>query len=140
MGEVVIEDLTFDVNDGAASEEKVGGTYNITLKNRGKLYADGWCTICLPFTITKKNFEAKIGPDTKLRGLASIQGTSFIFDKVDDKTLHAGVPYLIMIDTPNTTETTVNLDDFTFENTKLETKEGASVSPKEGYAFVGILF
>ncbi len=139
MGEVVIEDLEFDVNDGAASAKKVGGTYNITLKNRGKLYADGWCTICLPFTITKKNFEAKIGPDTKLRGLASIQGTSFNFDKVDDKTLHAGVPYLIMIDTPNTTETTVNLDDFTFENTKLETAEGTSVSPKDGYAFVGIL-
>ena len=137
-----VEELSIDMSatDNATTlSDKVGGTYNITLANRGDLYADGWCTICLPFTITKKNFEAKIGYDTKLRGLASIQGTSFNFDKVDDKTLHAGVPYLIMIDTPNTTETTVNLDDFTFENTKLETSEGTRVSPKAGYAFVGIL-
>lgn len=139
IGEVVIDDLAFNVNDGAASAEKVGGTYNIQLKNRGLLYADGWCTICLPFTITKKNFEAKIGYDTKLRELASMQGSSFDFEKPADKSLKAGVPYLIMIDTPAAPETTVNLDNFTFESTKLEAAEGTSVSPKEGYAFVGIL-
>ena len=138
LGEVVIEDLEFNVNNGAASAEKVGGTYNIRLANRGNLYADGWCTICLPFTITKKNFEAKIGYDTKLRGLASMQGTIFNFDKVDDKTLHAGVPYLIMIDNTDTS-ITKDLGEVTFENTTLETTVGTSVSPKEGYAFVGIL-
>jgi len=139
FGETVTEDLEFDVNNGSASAEKVGGTYNITLQNRGKLYADGWCTICLPFTITKKDFEAAIGYETKLRELASIQGSSFNFGKVADKTMHAGVPYLIMIDTPSAPETTVSLDGITFENTKLEATSGTSVSPKEGYAFVGIL-
>ena len=129
------------MNNGSASTEKVGGTYNIQLKNRGLLYADGWCTICLPFTITKKNFEAAIGYKTKLRELASIQGSSFKFDKLADtnKTMEAGVPYLIMIDTPSAPETTVSLDGITFENTKLEAYKGTSVSPKEGYAFVGIL-
>ena len=139
LGEVVIEDLVFDVNNGSASAEKVGGTYNITLANRGNLYADGWCTICLPFTITKKNFQAAIGYKTKLRELASIQGSSFNFGEVADKTLKAGVPYLIMIDTPSAPKTTVSLDGITFENTKLEAYKGTSVSPKTGYAFVGIL-
>lgn len=139
LGEVVIEDLVFDVNNGSVSADKLNGTYNIQLKNRGKLYADGWCTICLPFTITKKDFEAAIGYETKLRELSSIKGTSFEFGKVADKTMHAGVPYLIMIDTPSAPETTVSLDGITFSNTKLEATEGTSVSPKEGYAFVGIL-
>ena len=139
LGEVVIENLEFDVNKGSASAEKVGGTYNIQLKNRGLLYADGWCTICLPFTIKKENFEAKIGYDTKLRELARMQGSSFDFEKPADKSLKAGVPYLIMIDTPAAPETTVNLDNFTFESTKLEAAEGTSVSPKTGYAFVGLL-
>lgn len=139
LGEVVIEDLVFDVNNGSASAEKVGGTYNIKLKNRGLLYADGWCTICLPFTITKKNFETAIGYKTKLRELANIQGSSFDFEKPADKSLKAGVPYLIMIDTPSAPETTVSLDGITFESTKLEAAEGTSVSPKTGYTFVGIL-
>lgn len=138
LGEVVIEDLEFDVNNGLASAEKVGGTYNIQLKNRGKLFADGWCTICLPFTITKKNFEAAIGYDTKLRELSSIEGSSFNFDKIADKTMKAGVPYLIMIDNTDTS-ITKDLGTVVFNNTKLEATEGTSVSPKEGYAFVGIL-
>lgn len=138
MGEVVIEDLTFDVNDGAASDEKVGGTYNITLANRGYLYADGWCTICLPFTITKADFETAIGFDTKLRELSAINGSSFEFGKVADKTMKAGQPYLIMIDNTDTS-ITKDLGTVTFNNVKLETTKGASVSPKEGYAFVGIL-
>ena len=138
MGEVVIEDLTFDVNDGAASDEKVGGTYNITLANRGNLYADGWCTICLPFTITKNDFEGKIGYETKLRELSAINGSSFEFGKVADKTMKAGQPYLIMIDNTDTS-ITKDLGTVTFNNVKLETTKGASVSPKEGYAFVGIL-
>ena len=141
LGEVVIENLEFDVNNGSASADKVGGTYNITLANRGNLYADGWCTICLPFTITKKNFEVAIGYETKLRELSSIQGSSFNFDKLADanKTMEAGVPYLIMIDTPSAPETTVSLDGITFENTKLEAYKGTSVSRQEGFAFVGIL-
>ena len=117
------------------------GTNEAAIANRGNLYADGWCTITLPFTITKKNFEAAIGLgyETKLRELSSIKGTSFEFGKVADKTMHAGVPYLIMIDTPSAPETTVSLDGITFENTKLEATEGTSVSPQEGFAFVGIL-
>lgn len=138
IGEVVIDDLAFNVNDGAASAEKVGGTYNIQLKNRGLLYADGWCTICLPFTITKKDFEAAIDYETKLRELSSIKGTSFEFGKVADKTMHAGVPYLIMIDNPNTS-ITLDLETIVFKNTQLEATEGTSVSRKTGYAFVGIL-
>lgn len=138
LGEVVIENLEFDVNNGSALAEKVGGTYNITLANRGNLYADGWCTICLPFTITKKNFETVIGYDTKLRELASIQGSSFNFGNVADKTLKAGVPYLIMIDNTDT-NITKDLGTVTFNNTKLEAYEGTIVSPKTGYAFVGIL-
>ena len=136
MGEVVIEDLTFDVNDGAASADKVGGTYNITLANRGNLYADGWCTICLPFTITKKDFEGKIGK-TKLRELARINGSSFEFDKVADNIMKAGQPYLIMIDNTDTS-ITKDLGEVTFNNVKLETAKGTSVS-QDGYAFVGIL-
>ena len=137
-----VAELSIDMtatDNATTMNDKVGGTYNIKLKNRGLLYADGWCTICLPFTITKKNFEAKIGYDTKLRELARMQGSSFDFEKPADKSLKAGVPYLIMIDTPAAPETTVNLDNFTFECTKLEAAEGTSVSPKEGYAFVGIL-
>lgn len=141
--EVAKLSIDMTATDNATTmKDKLGGTYNITLANRGNLYADGWCTICLPFTITKKNFEAAIGDyETKLRELASIQGSSFNFDKLADtnKTMEAGVPYLIMIDTPSAPETTVSLDGITFENTKLEATEGTSVSPKEGYAFVGIL-
>ena len=118
--------------------DKLGGTYNITLANRGNLYADGWCTICLPFTITKKDFEGNIGYDTKLRELSAINGTSFEFGKVDDKTMKAGVPYLIMIDNTDTS-ITKDLGSVSFSNIKLEAIEGTSVSHKEGYAFVGIL-
>jgi hypothetical protein len=138
MGEVVIEDLVFDVNNGSVSADKLNGTYNIQLKNRGLLYADGWCTITLPFTITKKNFEAAIGYETKLRELSSIKGTSFEFGKVADKTMHAGVPYLIMIDNTDTS-ITKDLGTVVFNNTKMEATEGTRVSPKEDYAFVGIL-
>ena len=136
-----IAELSIDMNatDNATTlNDKVGGTYNITLANRGNLYADGWCTICLPFTITKKDFEGKIGYDTKLRELSAINGTSFEFGKVDDKTMKAGVPYLIMIDNTDTS-ITKDLGTVIFTNTKLETAEGTSVSPKDGYAFVGIL-
>ena len=52
--------------------------------------------------------------------------------------MHAGVPYLIMIDNTDTS-ITKDLGTVTFNNVKLETTKGASVSPKEGYAFVGIL-
>jgi len=136
-----VAELSIDMtatDNATTMNDKLGGTYNITLANRGNLYADGWCTICLPFTITKKNFETAIGYDTKLRELANIQGSSFEFGKVDDKTLKAGVPYLIMIDN-NDTRITKDLGTVTFSNTKLETTEGTSISPKEGYAFVGIL-
>lgn len=138
-----VAELSIDMtatDNATTMNDKVGGTYNIQLKNRGKLYADGWCTICLPFTITKKNFEAAIGYKTKLRELASIQGSSFKFDKLADtnKTMEAGVPYLIMIDNTDT-NITKDLGSVTFNNTKLEATEGTSVSPKTGYAFVGIL-
>ncbi|MBO5624888.1 MAG: hypothetical protein J5953_03745, partial [Prevotella sp.] len=136
-----VAELSIDMtatDNATTMNDKLGGTYNITLANRGNLYADGWCTICLPFTITKKNFEAAIGYETKLCELASIQGSSFNFGKVADKTLKAGVPYLIMIDN-NDTRITKDLGTVTFSNTKLEATEGTSVSPKTGYAFVGIL-
>ena len=139
--EVAKLSIDMTATDNATTmKDKLGGTYNITLANRGNLYADGWCTICLPFTITKKNFEAAIGYKTKLRELASIQGSSFKFDKLADtnKTMEAGVPYLIMIDNTDT-NITKDLGSVTFNNTKLEATEGTSVSPKEGYAFVGIL-
>lgn len=139
--EVAKLSIDMTATDNATTmKDKLGGTYNITLANRGNLYADGWCTICLPFTITKKNFEAAIGYKTKLRELASIQGSSFKFDKLADtnKTMEAGMPYLIMIDNTDT-NITKDLGSVTFNNTKLEAYEGTSVSPKEGYAFVGIL-
>lgn len=136
-----VAELSIDMtatDNATTMNDKLGGTYNITLANRGNLYADGWCTITLPFTITKKNFEAAIGYETKLRELSSIKGTSFEFGKVADKTMHAGVPYLIMIDNPNTS-ITLDLGTIVFNNTQLEATEGTSVSPQEGYAFVGIL-
>lgn len=138
-----VAELSIDMtatDNATTMNDKLGGTYNIQLKNRGLLYADGWCTICLPFTITKKNFEAAIGYKTKLRELANIQGSSFNFDKLADtnKTMEAGVPYLIMIDNPNT-KITLDLETIVFKNTQLEATEGTSVSRKTGYAFVGIL-
>ena len=136
-----VAELSIDMtatDNATTMNDKLGGTYNITLANRGNLYADGWCTICLPFTITKKNFEAAIGYETKLRELSSIKGTSFEFGKVADKTMHAGVPYLIMIDNPNTS-ITLDLGTIVFNNTQLEAIAGTSVSPQEGFAFVGIL-
>lgn len=137
-----VAELSIDMtatDNATTMKDKLGGTYNITLANRGNLYADGWCTITLPFTITKKNFEAAIGDyETKLRELSSIKGTSFEFGKVADKTMHAGVPYLIMIDNPNTS-ITLDLGTIVFNNTQLEAIAGTSVSPQEGYAFVGIL-
>jgi len=138
-----VAELSIDMtatDNATTMNDKLGGTYNITLANRGNLYADGWCTICLPFTITKKNFQTAIGYKTKLRELASIQGSSFNFDKLADanKTMEAGVPYLIMIDDPNTS-ITLDLGTIVFNNTQLEATEGTSVSPQEGFAFVGIL-
>jgi hypothetical protein len=136
-----VAELSIDMtatDNATTMNDKLGGTYNITLANRGNLYADGWCTITLPFTITKKNFEVAIGYETKLRELSSIKGTSFEFGKVADKTMHAGVPYLIMIDNPNTS-ITLDLGTLVFNNTQLEAIAGTSVSPQEGFAFVGIL-
>lgn len=135
-----VTDLTLNMTEGDNSEKNdmIGGTYNITLQNRGYLYADGWCTICLPFTITKKEFEEAIGYDTKLRELSNIKGTSFDFGKVDNKTLEAGKPYLIMIENDDHT-ITFNLGEKKFEAVKLEAVVGTGVSPKEGYAFVGTL-
>lgn len=136
-----VAELSIDMkatDNATTMNDKLGGTYNITLANRGNLYADGWCTITLPFTITKKNFEVAIGYETKLRELSSIKGTSFEFGKVADKTMHAGVPYLIMIDNTDTS-ITKDLGTVVFNNTQLEATEGTSVSPQEGYAFVGIL-
>ena len=136
-----VAELSIDMtatDNATTMNDKLGGTYNITLANRGNLYADGWCTITLPFTITKKDFEAAIDYETKLRELSSIKGTSFEFGKVADKTMHAGVPYLIMIDNPDTS-ITLDLGNIVFNNTQLEAIAGTSVSPETGYAFVGIL-
>lgn len=138
-----VAELSIDMTatDNATTlSEKLGGTYNITLANRGNLYADGWCTITLPFTITKSDFEEAIGYETSLRELGSINGTSFEFKKLDSspKTMVAGTPYLIMIDDADTS-ITKDLGSVSFSNIKLEAIEGTSVSPKEGYAFVGIL-
>lgn len=138
-----VAELSIDMtatDNATTMNDKLGGTYNITLANRGNLYADGWCTITLPFTITKSDFEEAIGYETSLRELGSINGTSFEFKKLDSspKTMVAGTPYLIMIDDADTS-ITKDLGSVSFSNIKLEAIEGTSVSPKEGYAFVGIL-
>lgn len=125
-----------------------GNTVTMQFSGRGKLYADGWCTICLPFTMTKKDFEAAIGMETKLREVDTAIGSYISFKKLTDdvttgkKTMYAGVPYLIMIDPEvglQTTASTVNLDDVTFENVKIEATEGVSVDAGSGYAYVGTL-
>ena len=148
--EETINDLTFDManTDAATYENYIGENVNLTMQNRGNLYADGWCTICLPFTMTKKNFEAAIGMETKLREVDTATGSIINFKKLTDdavtgkKVMYAGVPYLIMIDPEvglQTTASTVNLDDVTFENVKIEATEGVSVDAGSGYAYVGTL-
>lgn len=142
----VVEDLSFNMSYTKDKTDKnysecIGKTYNFTLTGRGNLYADGWCTICLPFTITKSEFETAIGSDTKLRELNAISGSSFVFEKLADteKTMVAGRPYLIMIDDADATKT-INLDDVSFGNRELGTINGAAISPNnDEYSFVGIL-
>ena len=143
--EPIVIDMSSTENQLAAYN---GNMVAMQFSGRGNLYADGWCTICLPFTMTKKDFEAAIGMETKLREVDSATGSTISFKKLTDdvttgkKTMYAGVPYLIMIDPGaglQTAESIVNLDDVTFENVKIEATEGTPVDAGNGYAYVGTL-
>lgn len=72
---------------------------------------DTWYTICLPFNVAQKQLvEVFGGENVELRTFDHMKGTVMYFKPVYD--LAAGVPYLIK---PNK-----NLDNFLFENVKID--------------------
>lgn len=72
---------------------------------------DTWYTICLPFNVAQKQLvEVFGGENVELRTFDHMKGTVMYFKPVYD--LEAGVPYLIK---PNK-----NLDNFLFENVKID--------------------
>ena len=106
------------------------GLCTVTLKRT--LCKDYWNTLCLPYDITKENFEEETGTSAEIRTLGSVINGVFYFEKVaTDATIDAGTPFIVKVK-----KDVVNPQ---FSNVLIKNVEAKAVSDLEGnsYKFVG---
>ena len=130
---MMASDYTHDATSTATSlGDHDGKICKTTVINR--TFTPGeWNTICLPFSLTKDELQAKFGDDVVLMEYKSIANNQMLFAEVADKRLAAGVPYLIK---PSKVEALV------FDEVALSCPNPATVSYADNtaYAFKGTYF
>ena len=123
---MMASDYTHDATSTATSlGDHDGKICKTTVINR--TFTPGeWNTICLPFSLTKDELQAKFGDDVVLMEYKSIANNQMLFAEVADKRLAAGVPYLIK---PSKVEALV------FDEVALSCPNPATVSYADNTAF-----
>lgn len=126
-------DYTHDATSTATSlGDHAGKICKTTVINR-TFTAGEWNTICLPFSLTKDELQAKFGDDVVLMEYKSIANNQMLFAEVADKRLAAGVPYLIK---PS------KVEELVFDEVALSCPNPATISYADNtaYAFKGTYF
>lgn len=118
--------FTYDVTNGyvhTAWCQYDNQTKNVTIENRGTLYAGEWNMMCLPFKLSAAGYKKAFGEDVKVAeftGVTKSEGgelVSFNLAYINEKKgMKAATPYLIkpFKDIP--------MADVTFEGVKVSTK------------------
>ena len=126
-------DYTHDATSTATSlGNHAGKICKATIINRTFTVGE-WNTICLPFSLTKDELQAKFGDDVVLMEYKSIVNGQMLFAEVADKRLVAGIPYLIK---PSKVEA------LEFDEVALSCPNPATISYTDNpaYAFKGTYF
>lgn len=130
---MMASDYTHDATSTATSlGDHAGKICKTTVINRTFTVGE-WNTICLPFSLTKAELQAKFGDDVVLMEYKSIANNQMQFAEVADKRLAAGVPYLIK---PS------KVEELVFDEVALSCPNPATVSYADNtaYAFKGTYF
>lgn len=118
--------FTYDVTNGyvhTAWCQYDNQTKNVTIENRGTLYAGEWNMMCLPFKLSAAGYKKAFGEDVKVAeftGVTKSEGgelVSFNLAYINEKNgMKAATPYLIMPSKDIDTKT------LKFEGVKVSTK------------------
>lgn len=118
--------FTYDVTNGyvhTAWCQYDNQTKNVTIENRGTLYAGEWNMMCLPFKLSAAGYQKAFGEDVKVAeftGVTKSEGgelVSFNLAYINEKNgMKAATPYLIMPSKDIDTKT------LKFEGVKVSTK------------------
>lgn len=130
---MMASDYTHDATSTATSlGDHDGKICKTTVINRTFTVGE-WNTICLPFSLTKAELQAKFGDDVVLMEYKSIANNQMQFAEVADKRLAAGVPYLIK---PS------KVEELVFDEVALSCPNPATVryADNTAYAFKGTYF
>ena len=130
---MMASDYTHDATSTATSlGDHAGKICKTTVINRTFTVGE-WNTICLPFSLTKAELQAKFGDDVVLMEYKSIANNQMQFAEVADKRLAAGVPYLIK---PS------KVEELVFDEVALSCPNPATVryADNTAYAFKGTYF
>ena len=130
---MMASDYTHDATSTATSlGNHAGKICKVTVINRNFTVGE-WNTICLPFSLTKDELQAKFGDDVVLMEYKSITNNQMLFAEVADKRLVAGVPYIIK---PSKVEA------LEFDDVALSCPNPATISYADNpaYAFKGTYF
>ena len=118
--------FTYDVTNGyvhTAWCQYDNQTKNVTIENRGTLYADEWNMMCLPFKLSAAGYKKAFGEDVKVAeftGVTKSEGgelVSFNLAYINEKNgMKAATPYLIK------PSKEIPMADVTFEGVKVSAK------------------
>ena len=118
--------FTYDVTNGyvhTAWCQYDNQTKNVTIENRGTLYAGEWNMMCLPFKLSAADYKKAFGEDVKVaefKGVTKSEGgevLSFDLAYINEKNgMKAATPYLIK------PSKDIPMADVTFEGVKVSTK------------------
>lgn len=118
--------FTYDVTNGyvhTAWCQYDNQTKNVTIENRGTLYAGEWNMMCLPFKLSAADYKKAFGEDVKVAeftGVTKSEGgelVSFNLAYINEKNgMKAATPYLIK------PSKDIPMADVTFEGVKVSTK------------------
>ena len=115
--------------------DAMGKIGDVQVANR-TFKAGQWNTICLPFTLSKEDLQAKFGSDVQLLAYTSVTDDGTMnFSPAPGTRLMAGIPYLIKFSGSDV----VNPK---FTAVAISSKKGATVSydTNPNYKFTGIYF
>ena len=118
--------FTYDVTNGyvhTAWCQYDNQTKNVTIENRGTLYAGEWNMMCLPFKLSAAGYKKAFGEDVKVAeftGVTKSEGgelVSFNLAYINEKNgMKAATPYLIK------PSKDIPMADVTFEGVRVSTK------------------
>lgn len=71
------------------------GTYTVRL--RRTFTAGVWNTLCLPFSLTARQFAEAFGSEAQLSAFSTVSGSCIVFERQSEPEVEAGRPYLVYI-------------------------------------------